>query len=877
MFGYIPGSFSQAGRECTIIDARNLTDPHVLFLDDPSVLALPTREVGGKIHGLAKLVANGLPVPAGFVIPQGLFASDGKGRTTELSAQGRQSIESAYLELGRRSGQPDALVAVRSSGSLEDGTVASFAGQYSTFLNVRGFADVLDKVEHCIRSLSNDGVDSYRNRLKARDQDDADNGEARMAVLVQIMVASEVAGVAFTADPISGDASAVVLNSAPGLGTAVVDGTSNCDRWWVDRATCRIVRHEPGETMPDGYAISASEIARVTHLALQAEVAIGTFADVEWAISDGTSWLLQARPITALPSHRPIPDDPSVKTGMAKTEPPRHSTSTFPFEWPDDGLSALHWRREGRAGDKPVRPMEVSERESFLRAARNAASILGSAPPRRLMNLHGYRFSTATEPDLPESLRTSHKATFDRAMEAIQATGRTYWEAVLFPEIDAGNRRIDAIKPETLSNEELSEYLKSVFTWHERLWTLHAFVLRSVRFQSNTFREQLARHLVAYATADQSAHIEVMLSHVPTKTTQAIDAITELAAMLQERPGLAELFLSIPGDPDRNTAPETRHIVDRFESRLEELLTTHSLRADAGAFTVGDFCQPGWRDRPELVFELIRRYVHQDLQSIPVRKNQAVEVRDILTETVRACVSDAEAASRFDVLVDAARREVHAYENHNYHVDAAASALLWRGRSACGARLAQMGTIASPDDVVWLYRHEIEAFLCHSGPDQLAATALVAGRKAIHAWASSLEVPGWLGVPPEPTAPASPNDASQASTLPAPPNALVAGQPGSRGTATGRVRLVPPDATVPMVEPGDVLVARNAGALWAPIFPLATAVILDEGALFQHAMLTCREFRVPGVIQTRHATTRLHEGQIVTVDGTNGWVLPGPE
>ena len=95
--------------------------------------------------------------------------------------------------------------------------------------------------------------------------------------------------------------------------------------------------------------------------------------------------------------------------------------------------------------------------------------------------------------------------------------------------------------------------------------------------------------------------------------------------------------------------------------------------------------------------------------------------------------------------------------------------------------------------------------------------------------------------------------------------------------ATGRVRLVPPDATVPMVEPGDVLVARNAGALWAPIFPLATAVILDEGALFQHAMLTCREFRVPGVIQTRHATAHLHEGQIVTVDGTNGWVLPGPE
>ena len=827
------------------------------------------------MHWLARLVANGLPVPPGFVVLPGMFASGGEGRHSRLSPQARHSIETAYGELGRRAGQRDVVVAVRSSGSLEDGTVASFAGQYSTFLNVRGIADVLDKVEDCIRSLSNEGISSYRNRVTPRDP--SDNDEPRMAVLVQIMVASDVAGVAFTADPISGDTSAVVLNSAPGLGTAVVDGTSVCDRWWVDRATFRIVRHEPGQTTPTGYTITPSEIVNISRLAVQAESAIGQFADVEWAIGDGVCWLLQARPITALPSQAPVPDDSPAKTGVSKNEPPRRSTSTFPFAWPDEDASTLHWRREGRAGDPPLRPMEASERESFLRSARNSASILGSPPPRRMIHLNGYRFSTATESDVPESVRDGHRTTFDRALEAIQATGRTYWDAVLFPEIDSGNCRIEAIKTQSLSNEELSEYLKSVFTWHERLWTLHSFVLRSVRFQQNTFREQLSRHLIAHATSDQSEHIEVMLSHVPTKTTQAIDAITELAAMLQERPGLAELVLSTPDDPGRNTTPETRHIVDRFKSRLEELLTTHSLRADAGAFTVGDYCQPGWRDRPELVFELIRRYVPQDLQSIPLRKNQAVEARDTLTASVRACIPDAESASRFDLLVDAARREVQAYENHNYHVDAAASALLWRCRSACGARLASMGVIASLDDVVWLHRHEIEAFLCHSGSNQITATELVAGRKAIHDWASRLDVPEWLGVPPEPTTTATPTGSGQVSSLPAPANVLMVGQPGSRGTATGRVRLVPPKATVPMVEPGDVLVARNAGALWAPIFPLATAVILDEGALFQHAMLICREFRVPGVIQTRHATARLHEGQIVTVDGTNGWVLPGPE
>jgi pyruvate,water dikinase len=89
--------------------------------------------------------------------------------------------------------------------------------------------------------------------------------------------------------------------------------------------------------------------------------------------------------------------------------------------------------------------------------------------------------------------------------------------------------------------------------------------------------------------------------------------------------------------------------------------------------------------------------------------------------------------------------------------------------------------------------------------------------------------------------------------------------------------LVPRDALVPEVEPGDVLVAHNAGVLWTPVFPVAAAVVLDEGVLFQHAMLTCREYGVPGIFQAKQATSVLREGQLVTVDGTNGWVLPAED
>ncbi|RLT57386.1 MAG: hypothetical protein DWI71_04335 [Chloroflexi bacterium] len=134
----MPVSFLQADREAANIDTRNLADLRVFFLDDPSALDLPPHEVGGKVHGLARLVANGLPVPDGFVIPPAFFAPSGWSGSAEISPQVRRTIEDAYVELGRRAGQADPLVAVRSSGSLEDGTAASFAGQYATFLNVRG-------------------------------------------------------------------------------------------------------------------------------------------------------------------------------------------------------------------------------------------------------------------------------------------------------------------------------------------------------------------------------------------------------------------------------------------------------------------------------------------------------------------------------------------------------------------------------------------------------------------------------------------------------------------------------------------------------------------------------------------------------------------
>ena len=204
-------------------------------------------------------------------------------------------------------------VAVRSSATAEDLPSASFAGQQDTFLNVVGVDAVLDAVRRCWASLWTDRAVSYR----------ADAGidapRVRLAVVVQRMVDAQVAGVLFTADPVTGTRTRTVIDASPGLGEAVVSGAVNPDHVVVE-GDGRIVEHRLGdkavEVRPlagggteqviraDGAARSSLTDAQITALVAlgrRVEAYYGAPQDIEWAIDgDGALWLTQSRPITTL-------------------------------------------------------------------------------------------------------------------------------------------------------------------------------------------------------------------------------------------------------------------------------------------------------------------------------------------------------------------------------------------------------------------------------------------------------------------------------------------------------------------------------------------------------------------------------------------------
>ncbi|MGY0002288.1 PEP/pyruvate-binding domain-containing protein [Micromonospora sp. I033] len=786
----------------------------------------PIDLVGGKAAGLAELIRLGERVPEGFCV------------TTTAHRAGvlpEAEIAAAYQRLG---GGP---VAVRSSATAEDLPDASFAGMQDTVLDVSGVADVLSAIEKCWHSLHAARAVAYR------EAHDIDHETVRMAVVVQRMVDPAVAGVLFTANPVTGCRTEMVVEAAAGLGTAVVDGTGDVDRYVLD-----------GSTPPERGLLTATQLEELRRTGERLQRHLGGPQDVEWAYDrEGALWLLQSRPITTLFPLPPATDDPEPRVylefghvqGMLRPATPMGMSTLKALVagmLASFGLTVEVTDIGGRLyGDLTDLARDPSARKRLVKlmavdfGPRAQAVMEQVLADPRFAPRPGDRRSRAGGPSARTALRGLAGVT--RALARPEAARTRLFQAI-------DRLAAESTAPPTLSTAaDRLRFLQaqdSTASPDDIVWPIVAGMLAAT----------VPAHLLAgVASRDE---INTVLGGMPHNVTIEMDlALWRLAD--RARPHRDLLLTTPPRDLAhrylRGTLPDIG---------LGAFLDRYGHRAVAEV----DLGLPRWDEDPAPVFAMIANYLRlTDPEQAPDRRFARAAA------TAEATLADLVARAR-------RRRPVRGR---------LAGFLLRRARALAGLReagkfgglyrlremrrqllligseLTEGGLLGQPDDIMFLTLDEVATAVHHGADHRSTVTA----RRAAHQRELRRRT--------VPVAVLSDGTDLEA-VLPAPAGGAGAlrGVGAAAGVATGPARVVLDPATAHL-EPGEILVAPTTDPGWTPLFLTAAGLVTETGAVMAHGPTVAREYGIPAVICVPGATQAIRTGDIITVDAAAGTVTMG--
>lgn len=277
-------------------------DELVLSLEELARAPRPRDLVGGKAASLGRLIAAGVPVPGGLALSAQAHALDEDGRAAAIDALASRVRGWEQARAAERAGSEGARLAVRSSAAVEDRLAAAAPGVFASRLNV-----TLDELPAAVRAVwASAETPLWRAYARARGLDLG--GLVRMAVVVQPMIAGEVAGVAYTRPPGRPEADEMIVETH--------------ERAGAPAGSIRVGR-APGARARGMHAeLDAARIAAVARAALAAEAAIeaGRGADVEWVLAGDRVWIVQARPVVHPPA-APAPALPEALLAFSRAEP----------------------------------------------------------------------------------------------------------------------------------------------------------------------------------------------------------------------------------------------------------------------------------------------------------------------------------------------------------------------------------------------------------------------------------------------------------------------------------------------------------------------------------------------------------------------------
>jgi pyruvate,water dikinase len=785
--------------------------PVILQLDEIAAGA-SGASVGGKAYGLSRLTGMGLAVPPAFVIRGAL-----RGRYPD-------GLREAWAALG------EFPVAVRSSAVGEDGADDSFAGQYDTVLDVRGYDALLTAIDQCVGSLDSERAREYQGRQ--------DSDDTAMNVVVQRMVNARAAGVVFTADPVSARRDILVIDAVTGLGEALVSGEATPDHFAVDRQGELVHQALAG----DAPVLSQAEIRRIASEARQAEAHEGQPLDLEWAIDDnGELFWLQARPITTLPADLnefdtplPRPDDVVTISNISEMMPGAVSPLTGSFTGWSIDYGMQHMQVAVGARSRIEKDWQVTAwgyGHLFINLTGNvvlSAGVLGSSPEQAAQTLCGR--------PVPELKALPPMPTWRRLANTVRLLRYALTAPAVVDRFDAevAKFRIDTLPDANAMMAQLGE----------KAWFYeHAMAVHIQSSALSGFLSAIVENMVSSRANDatQEEQAEAIRLLAGASGVESADMVVQLDALMDRIATLPQAQAKFcDGDTDAalkwlRTEPAVREHFDNF-------------LADHGHRGYRELCMrdPAWREDPTPLVQSMQAGVRARLSGA-------------VTHSAHSTGVDMAGLSRgLRWILPKAHNAVRRREHTKSHLVTVAHHFKL-AFAHLGQLLVDEGALPDADLVYFFAFDELPGFVA-TRDAQMAQRA--AKRR------QALPFQQRFTFPETNVGPAAPLQEQAVDAG----EGKITGRPASTGVVEGVARVAHTLAEAAQLQAGEILVTPITDIGWTPYFSMISGLVTDLGSAVSHGAVIAREYGLPCVVNSRVGTRVIKSGDRIRLDGDNGVV-----
>lgn len=852
------------------------------------------RVVGGKGTNLGELSGiKGIRIPDGFCISTAAFQRvigetpsitgllnrlsllgvEDRNPIRELSAEIRSLVEAIAIpkdiqeEFARhlsRLGEDNAY-AVRSSATAEDLPAASFAGQQDTYLNIIGKQAILKHVSKCWASLYTARAVTYRI------QNGFDHRRVQLAVVVQKMVFPQVAGVLFTADPVTSNRKVSSIDASFGLGEAVVSGLVNADVYKVrNRAiidkkistkNLAVLALQDGGTREqeieperqNRQALTDEQILQLEHLGRRIEEHFGHPQDIEWCLADDTFYVVQSRPITTL---FPIPEanDPGNHVYVSVGHQQMMTDPLKPL-----GLSFFQLTA--------ARPMYPAGGRLFVDITRDLAS---PASRNILINVLG-----KSDPLIRDALMTI----LERG-DLIEVLPDDTKE----PSPGKSNRGVL-----TAAFQAINDYDPQI-------------VLDLIR-RSETSIDELRRNIQIKSGPDlfdfilgdiqelkKSSHDSQSLGVIMTAMNASLWINDKMMDWLGEKNAVDTLSQSVSNNITSEMGLDLLHVADvirsypevvdylqhvRTDSFLEELVQLNGGQESRDAIDTYldkygmrcageiDITRPRWSEKPSALVPMILsniRNLEPDAGRLMFEggRQKALNKEYMLLERLKQCPDGEQKATETKRMISLVRN-LSGYREYPKYAIVSRYFIYKRALLKEAERLVQANVIREIEDIYYLTFEELRDVVRSNQLDY----QIIAKRKDDYKVHEKLTPPRVITSDGEIV-----SGAYKRENLPA--SALV-GLPVSSGVIEGRARVIL-NLDDAVLEEGDILVTAFTDPSWTPLFVSIKGLVTEVGGLMTHGSVIAREYGLPAVVGVQNATRLVKDGQVIRVHGTEGYV-----